>query len=330
MLKKLLNDPFAAVDEMLEGYVLAHGDVVSLDSPRVLVRRHPRQGKVGVVIGGGAGHEPAFIGYVGHGMADAAAVGNVFASPSADVCLRAIKAASSGAGVLLAYGNYTGDVLNFDLAAKLAGAEGIDVQSVRVSDDIASAPRGEEGKRRGIAGGVLVFKLVGAAAEAGANLDEVERIGRKANGAIRSIGVALSSCQVPGSARPTFEIGPGEIEIGMGVHGEPGTRRGPLESADNIARTMVAAILADQPAGDGSELALLVNGLGATPYLDLYVLYRAARRELEIAGFSISRSLVGEFVTSLEMGGASITVMRLDDETRKLLDASAGAVRRVA
>jgi dihydroxyacetone kinase len=323
VLKKIINDPFAAVDEALEGYILVHADLVKMAAPRVVARRDPAGPKVGVVVGGGSGHEPAFAGYVGVGFADAAACGNVFASPPPDVCLDAIRTASSGQGVLMAYGNYSGDVLNFGLAKLLAEAEGIVVREVQVSDDVASAPRAEGEKRRGTAGDIYVFKCLGAMAERGHTLDEVERVARKANAATRSMGVALSPCEVPGSGRPTFELPPDMMEIGMGVHGEPGVRRGPLVAADEIAESLVDAILSDMDEPSGHEFALMVNGLGATPYLDQYILYRGARRALEAAGNTVTRSHVGEYITSLEMTGASVTVMDLDDELRDLLDAPA-------
>ncbi len=328
--KKLINDPFAVVDEALEGFASAHADLVRLAAPRVVVRRTPAPDKVGFVVGGGSGHEPAFAGYVGLGMADAAACGNVFASPPPDVVLEAIRAASSGRGVVTGYGNYAGDVLNFSLAVELAAAEGIEVREIRVSDDVASAPRNEAEKRRGIAGDIIVFKCVGAAAERGDPLDEVERIARKANAATRSMGVALSACEVPGSGRLTFELPADEIEIGMGVHGEPGIRRGPLEPADEVARALVQTIVADIEGGvAGRPIALLVNGLGATAYLDQYIVYRAARRLLEAAGATVARSYVGEFITSLEMSGASVTVTVLDEELTALLDAPARTPRMV-
>lgn len=327
VLKKLINDPFDAVDEMLEGFVAAHADVVALAQPRVVVRRAPARDKVGLVVGGGSGHEPAFVGYVGVGVADAAACGNVFASPSADVVLAAIGAANHGRGVLLAYGNYAGDVLNFGLAAQLAEAEGIAVREIRVADDVASAPPGEADRRRGIAGDVIVFKIAGASAERGDPLDEVVRLARKANDATHSVGIALSACEVPGSGGPTFELPPGEIGIGMGIHGEPGIRRGPLQPADEIAEILVAMIVEDIADRGGGEITLLVNGLGATAYLDQYILYRGARRALEARGLRVVRSLVGEYITSLEMSGASLTVTVLDDELTALLDAPARSVR---
>jgi len=325
--KKLINDPFDAVDEALEGFVAAHADIVAFGEPRVIVRRNPGAGKVGLVVGGGSGHEPAFVGYVGSGVADAAACGNIFASPPANVVLAAIHAANHGRGVLMAYGNYAGDVMNFGLAAQMASGEGIDVREIRVTDDVASAAKSEASKRRGIAGDVVVFKCAGAAAEQSLPLDEVQRIAIKANAATRSIGVALSACEVPGSGRPTFELADGEMEIGMGVHGEPGIRRGPLLPADEVAQALVDAIVADIGERGRGEVALLVNGLGATAYLDQYILYRGARRALEAAGLKVIRSYVGEFITSLEMAGASLTVTLLDDELLSLLDAPASTVR---
>jgi len=327
VLKKLINDPFDAVDEMVEGFVAAHGDLVRLAGERVVARRTAGNAKVGLVIGGGSGHEPAFVGYVGLGLADAAAVGNVFAAPSPDVCLEAIRAASTGRGVLLAYGNYAGDVMNFGIAAERAASEGIETATVLVTDDVASASTDEIDRRRGIAGDVIVFKCAGAMAERGATLDEVARVARAANAATRSMGVALAPCEVPGAGRLSFELPDDEVEIGLGVHGEPGVRRGPLMTADETGSVLVEAILADGSLPPGSEVALLVNGLGATAHLDLYILYRAARRALERRGVSVTRSFVGEYVTSLEMAGASVSTTRLDPELRELLDAPARAAR---
>jgi dihydroxyacetone kinase len=328
--KKLINDPFAAVDEALEGFVAAHADIVALAESRVVVRRVPATNKVGLVIGGGSGHEPAFAGYVGRGMADAAACGNLFASPPPNVILSAIRAADHGHGVVTSYGNYAGDVMNFSLAMQMAGAEGIEVREIRVSDDVASAPKSETGKRRGIAGDIIVFKCLGAAAEQGVSLAEVERVGLKANAATRSMGVALSACVVPGAGRPTFELPDDEMEIGMGVHGEPGIRRGPLQTADEVAQTLVDVILGDIDERGGGDVALLVNGLGATAHLDQFILYRGARRSLEASGLRVVKSYVGEFITSLEMAGASVTVTVLDDELLTLLEAPANAPRFTA
>src|SRR5579864_22560 len=326
-MKKLINDPFAVVDEALEGFVAAHDALVALAAPRVIARRTPAKDKVGFVVGGGSGHEPAFAGYVGAGLADAAACGGVFASPPPDVVLAAIHAANFGRGVLMGYGNYAGDVMNFSLAAQMAQAEGIDVREVRVADDVASAPKADASKRRGIAGDIIVFKCAGAAAERRLSLDDVEGVARKANERTRSMGVALSACEVPGAGRPTFELPEGEMEIGMGVHGEPGVRRGPLEPADAVAKALVDAILADVDGGARGDVALLVNGLGATSHIEQFVLYRGARRALEAAGLRVVRSYVGEYITSLEMAGASVTVTMLDAELLDLLDAPAHAPR---
>lgn len=321
--KKLINDPFDVVDEALEGFVLAHSELIAMHEPRVVVRRDPATDKVGLVVGGGSGHEPAFSGYVGVGMADAAACGNVFASPPPNVILSAIRAANYGRGVLLAYGNYAGDVMNFGLAAQLAAAEGIEVREVRVSDDVASAPNDEAARRRGIAGDVIVFKCAGAAAEEGRALEHVKRVAAHANASTRSIGVALSACEVPGSGRPTFELGDDEMEIGMGVHGEPGISRGPLRTADEVAQALVDGIVADAGGPARGDVALLVNGLGATAYSDQYILFRAAHRALEAKGLRVVRRYLGEFITSLEMAGASVTMTLLDDELLALLDAPA-------
>ena len=328
-MKKLINDPFDVVDELLDGFTQAHADLVRLASPHVVARIAPVPGKVGVVVGGGSGHEPAFAGYVGPGLADAAALGNVFAAPSPEICLDAIRVASTGAGVLLVYGNYAGDVLNFDLAVAEAASEGIECRTVLVTDDVASASLAERQRRRGIAGDVFVFKIAGAAADRGHDLATVERMARRANAACSSIGVALSACEVPGAGRPTFEIGPDEIEIGMGVHGEPGIERGSLQPADVVVDRMLDAILRDraQAGRMPGEVALLVNGLGATSYMDLYIMCRAALRTLGDADLEVSRTFVGEYVTSLEMAGASLTVMDLDDELRTLLDAPARSAR---
>jgi dihydroxyacetone kinase len=324
VLKKIINDPSDAVVEMLEGFVAANADLVRLAGPWVVARLEaPSAPKVGFVIGGGSGHEPAFAGYVGVGFADAAACGYVFTSPTPDVVLDAIHAADMGRGVIISYGHYAGDVLNFGLAKQLAEAEGIDVREIQVIDDVASAPKAQRERRRGTAGDIYVFKCIGAMAERGASLDEVERLGRKANAATRSMGVALSPCEVPGSGRPTFELPPDMMEIGMGVHGEPGVRRGPLQSADEIGASLVDAILSDMDTPSGHDLALMVNGLGATSHLDLYILYRAARKLLEGAGNRVVTSHVGEYITSLEMTGASVTVMELDTELRDLLAAPA-------
>jgi dihydroxyacetone kinase DhaK subunit len=325
--KKLINDPFAVVDEMIDGYVAAHPDLVKRapgGNGRAVVRADaPIAGKVGVIIGGGSGHEPAFMGYVGIGSADGCPVGNVFASPSPDPILAATKAVNGGAGVIYSYGNYSGDVMNFDMAAELAGAEGIEVRTVLVTDDVASAPKGKEDERRGIAGGFFVFKAIAARAAEKASLAEVEASARHANDRTRTMGVALAACTVPAAGRPTFSLADDEMEIGLGIHGEPGMRRGPLESADKVTDALVDAILADMPLGNGDSVAVLVNGLGATPAMELYIMFRRVAARLGEIGVTIHRSYVGEYVTSLEMAGASVTLLHLDEELTRLVDAPA-------
>jgi len=328
-LKKLINDPANVVDELLDAFVTAHSDIVALASSRVVTRASPASGKVGLTIGGGSGHEPAMVGYVGFGFADSAAAGNIFAAPGPDIILESIRAADHGRGVVLLYGNYSGDVLNCRLAIQRAAAEGIDVRAVFVSDDVASAPPEEAEKRRGIAGDIVVFKAAGAAAESGMSIDEVERIARVANANTRSMGVALSGAELPGAARPTFECGPNEMEVGLGVHGEPGVSREQLASADEVGRLLGERILADLACPQGAEVVVLVNGLGATPPLELYLVYRSVRDLLAERGITIVRTYVGEFITSLQMAGLSVTVTRVDDELLSLLDAPARTVRFV-
>jgi dihydroxyacetone kinase-like protein len=323
MMQKIINDPEDFVDEMLEGVLAAHsGQLRSTGDGRAVVRRDaPRAGKVAIATGGGSGHLPVFMGYVGYGLADGAAVGSVFASPSADQMLEVTLAINGGAGVLYLYGNYGGDVMNFDLAAELAAAEGVEVATVLAADDVASAPKGDEHRRRGIAGIAFLYKVAGAAAEAGLTLSEVvDRTERAAQG-LRTMGVALSPCVIPAAGRATFSLPDGEMEIGMGIHGEPGVRRGALEPADRIADQLVEKILADLPYERGDDVAVLVNGLGSTPREELYILYRRARQILDAAGVTVHRSWVGEYATSLEMAGASISLLRLDDELRSLIDA---------
>jgi dihydroxyacetone kinase-like protein len=324
-MQKILNDPRAFVDEMLEGIILAHSDQLRpLPGARAVVRAAaPVSGKVGIATGGGSGHLPVFMGYVGDGLADGAAIGNVFASPSADEMLEVTRAIDGGAGVLYIYGNYGGDVMNFDLAAELADAEGIEVATVLGADDVASAPRGEEDRRRGIAGIFFLYKVAGASARSGAPLATVQRVTAKAAANVRSMGVALAPCILPAAGVPTFELPAGQMEIGMGIHGEPGVRRGPLEPADQIAAQLTTAVLDDLPFANGDEVAVLVNGLGATPKEELYILYRGVNRVLQSRGIRVHRVWVGEYATSLEMAGASLSLLRLDDELRPLIDAPA-------
>ena len=321
--KKLVNDADHIVDEMLDGIIAAHPQHVRRleHSPRSIVAVNgPRPGKVGIVIGGGSGHEPAFAGYVGKGLADAAAVGNVFASPSPDPIVEATKAIDGGDGVVYLYGNYAGDVMNFDMAAELAGMENITVRSIRVTDDVASAPPAERHKRRGIAGDLFVFKIAGAAADQGYDLDGVVTVAERANARTLSMGVALEPCSLPHTRRPHFDIGADEMEIGMGVHGEPGVARGPLKSADVVADELLNRILAELDLGPDTPVQVLVNGLGATSLMELYVLHRRVKQRLDQQRIPVERSLVGEYVTSLEMAGASLSIIAVDEELSALLD----------
>ncbi|TAN34895.1 dihydroxyacetone kinase subunit DhaK [bacterium] len=325
-MQKILNRPDDFVDEMVEGLTLAHHDQLRAlpADRRVIVRvAAPAAGKVAIVTGGGSGHLPVFVGYVGEGLADGCAVGNVFSSPSSSAMLNLIRAVDGGAGVLQLYGNYAGDGMNFDMAAEDAEADGIKVRVVRVADDVASAPRSAWRERRGVAGLFFAYKIAGARAAEGASLDEVVATAHHAVERISSMGVALSPCTVPAAGRPTFSLPEGTMEIGMGIHGEPGVRRGPLESADRIARELVDAVAADQELVPGTGVALLVNGLGATPREELYILYRAVHRLLAEREVSVDRAYVGEYATALEMAGASVSVLKLDADLTRLLDAPA-------
>lgn len=326
-MKKFLNKAEDFVDEMLDGIYAAHprqlGHVA--DDRRCLVTRQIVKGKVGLATGGGSGHLPLFLGYVGAGLLDGAAVGGVFQSPSAHQMLEVTKAIDQGAGVLYIYGNYTGDILNFDMATEMAELESIKVLSVVGNDDVASSPVGQEHKRRGVAGIVFVYKAAGAAAAEGMPLEEVKRVADKAKAHTRTMGVALSSCIVPEIGHATFEIGATEMEIGMGIHGEPGIRRGLLLPADEVVQEMMRPILAEKPPGSGNEVAVLVNGLGATPKEELYILFRKVASLLEEHGISIFHAYVGEFATAMEMAGASISLLYLDDELKRLIAAPANS-----
>ncbi|RUV04598.1 dihydroxyacetone kinase subunit DhaK [Mesorhizobium sp. M6A.T.Cr.TU.017.01.1.1] len=321
--KKIINDGNRTVDEMLEGILAAHPrHLTSAEgSPRSIIARDgPRDGKVGLVIGGGSGHEPTFLGFVGKGLADAAAIGNVFASPPPDPILECAKAASGGAGVLFMYGNYAGDVMNFDMAAEMAAMDDIEVRTVLTTDDVASAPRDQRHKRRGVAGNFFIFKAAGAACDRMLSFDECERIARKANDHTFTMGVALSPCSLPQTRRPNFEIGPDEMEIGMGIHGEPGIARGKLKTADEITDEMLDKIVDEMAPARGDKVAVLVNSLGSTPLMELYIMNRRVKRRLDDIGVSVHATWVGNYCTSLEMAGASVTLMHLDDELQTMLD----------
>ena len=325
-MKKLLNDPEQFVDEMLEGLLLAHPDQLRAASEdnRALVRSDaPKQGRVGIVTGGGSGHLPTFLGYVGEGLCSGVAVGNVFSSPSSEQILAATRAAQGGAGVLYLYGNYGGDVLNFDLAADMAELEDIETRTVLVTDDVASQPKERAADRRGVAGLFFAYKCAGAAAERGDDLAAVAEAAQAAVDSTRTMGIGISPTILPTVGKPTFELADGEMEIGIGIHGEPGVHRGPLESADAVTDRLLDPIVTDLELREGERVAVLVNGLGATPLEELYVMYRRVHARLGELGVEIERRYVGEFATSLEMAGASISVMRLDDGTAELLAAPA-------
>lgn len=321
-MKKILNAPVDYVDQTLEGLIAAHPEYYRLygETGRVVARvSETAEGKVGIVTGGGSGHLPVFTGYVGKGLLDACAIGDVFASPSAEQMADALRVADRGAGVLRLYGNYGGDVMNFDMAGDLVDFEDIKCMTVLLADDVASAELAEREKRRGVAGMVYAFKTAGAAAEQGQNLEQVTAVAQKTADACRSIGVALGPCTVPQAGKPTFEIADDEMEIGMGIHGEPGMRRGKLLPADDIANEMMDRLLEDQPLTAGDRVSVLVNSLGATPAEELYILYRTVKARLEASGADIIMPLVGRYACSMEMAGVSFTVCKLDTELETLL-----------
>lgn len=323
-MKKLMNAPGDFVDQALDGLTMANPSIVRDGENGRVIRRAEgaRKGKVGVASGGGSGHLPLFTGYVGKGLLDTCSIGNVFEGPNVGSCMDAIKLADGGRGVLRLYGNYGGDRMNFDMAGEMLEDE-IRTTTVLGTDDIASASPEESAKRRGVAGIVYAYKIAGAKAETGADLDEVTATADKAVAATRTIGVALAPCQVPGSAKPTFTLGDDEIEMGIGIHGEPGIWRNKLRSADEITDEMLDRLLAETPKSAGSEVSILVNGLGATPLEELFILFRRASQKLSTAGFTIVHPLVGNYVTSMEMAGASISLCFLDDELKTMLAAPA-------
>jgi len=321
-MKKLINDADAVVDEALAGMASAHADLIRVIEPNVVVRADaPRQGKVGLISGGGSGHEPMHGGFVGLGMLDAACAGAVFTSPVPDQMLAATKAVDGGAGVLHIVKNYTGDIMNFELAAELAQAEGIEVTSVVIADDVAVQDSLYTAGRRGVGGTVLAEKIVGAAAEEGQDLAAVTALCQRVQDNVRSMGMALTSCTVPAAGKPTFEIGDDEMEIGVGIHGEPGRERRTLGSADEITEALLMPILDDLPFGSGDRVLAFVNGMGGTPLIELYVVYNKVAQMCADRGVTIERNLVGSYITSLEMAGCSITLLKLDDEMTRLWDA---------
>lgn len=328
-MKKIINQPENYVNEMLEGLYIAHPDLITYtnDDLRCLVTANKKEGKVGIATGGGSGHLPLFLGYVGKGMLDGCSVGDVFQSPSAEQMLAVTKAIDSGAGVLYIYGNYNGDIFNFDMATEMADfEEGIRVESVVAGEDVASAgpaKEGEKNTRRGVAGIFFVYKCAGGAADAMLNLEEVKRIAEKAANNVRTMGVALTPCIVPRVGKPGFTIEEDEMEIGMGIHGETGIRRGKIEPADQIVDEMLEKIINDIPYVSGDEVAVLVNGLGATPLDEQYIVTRRINQYLKDKGIKVYRYYVGEYATSIEMAGFSISLLKLDDELKGYLDVPA-------
>jgi len=324
--KKLINDPGNVVDEMIDGILAAFPShlkpaaVSDRGTRGLVVARAPIEGKVGIATGGGSGHIPLFLGYLGQGLADGVAIGDVFSSPSAEEMLDVTRKIDSGKGVLYLYGNYGGDVMNFDMAAEMAKVEGIRVATSLGADDVASAPVEERETRRGIAGIFFAYKIAGAKAALGGSLDEVKQVADRAGTNTRSMGVALSSCTIPAVGKPTFTLGDSEMELGMGIHGERGIQRGPLKTSDEIVDFMMERVLADLPFEAADEVAILVNGLGATAPSELYIMYRRAAENLKSKGIKVHKAFVGEYATSMEMKGASISLLRLDDELRTLLD----------
>lgn len=321
-MKKLINEPQRVVDQTVRGFAAAHADLVSAHfDPTYVVRRNPAAGKVGVLSGGGSGHEPLHIGFVGVGMLDAAVPGAIFTSPTPDPIVAATHAVNTGAGVVHIVKNYTGDVLNFETAAELAELEGVAVRSVLVQDDVAVENSLYTAGRRGVAGAMLVEKIAGAAAQRGDSLDAVAEVAQRVSDNVRSMGVALRAGTVPHVGVPSFDLPDDELELGVGIHGEPGRRRVPVAAADAVTDMLLDPVVEDLDLKPGERVLLLVNGLGGTPESELYIVYGHARDRLEAAGVTVARSLVGTYVTSLEMQGASISVLRLDSELTTLWDA---------
>jgi phosphoenolpyruvate---glycerone phosphotransferase subunit DhaK len=323
VMRKLIDSPAGFVDDMLAGILAAYpGHLRLAGDARAVVRSDgPVAGKVAIATGGGSGHLPLFLGYVGQGLADGCAVGDVFASPSAEQILAVTRGVDAGQGVLYLFGNYGGDVLNFELAAELAADEGIGTATVTAADDVASAPADERERRRGIAGIALLYKIAGALADRGAGLAEVAATTARAGRQLCSMGVALAPCTIPAAGRPTFEVPDGQMEIGMGIHGEPGVRRAPLASASLVARELTETVLADLDADRCDEVAVLVNGLGATPAEELHLVFGTVATVIAEHGLSVRHRWIGEYATSLEMAGASVSVLRLDDQLAGLLEA---------
>lgn len=321
-MNRIVNDPNYVVEDMLKGFVKNHNDLVAkTENDRVLkYKKAPVEGKVGIVTGGGSGHKPAFIGYIGENLCDAVAVGEIFSSPTAKAFLDAIKEADAGKGVACLYGNYAGDNMNVKMAVRKAKKLGIEVKTVVANDDCASASKDELEKRRGVAGEVLMWKIGGAKAAMGASLDEVIAAAQKAIDNTRSVGIGTAPCTIPAVGHPNFQIEDGTMEVGIGHHGEPGISVQPLKTADEIADEMLNLILPDLPFEEGDEVAVLLSGLGATPVMEQYIVYNRVEDVLNEKGIKVYRSYVGNYFTSLEMMGVTLTVMKLDDELKECID----------
>ncbi len=327
-MQRIFDDPSRVVEDMLTGWLKANeATIAGTENPRVVrYRSAPIAGKVGLVTGGGSGHEPAFLGYIGEGMMDAVAIGEIFSSPSAQAFYDAFRAADSGQGVACLYGNYAGDNMNVKMAVRMAAADGITVKTVVANDDVPSAPASEREKRRGVAGEILMWKIGGAKAASGASLDEVIATAQHAIDSTRSVGIGLTPCTIPAVGSPNFQIEPGTMEVGIGHHGEPGVAVEELTPARDMAARMVDIIMPDLPFAGGDDVVVLLSGLGATPIMELYILYGHISAMLEEKGIHIHRSYVGNYFTSLEMMGVTLTVMKLDDELRTLIDAGADSI----
>lgn len=327
-MQKIINDPMWVVDDMLKGFVNAHPDLIATtENERVLkYSGAPVKGKVGIVTGGGSGHKPAFIGYIGKNMVDAVAVGELFSSPPAQMFYDAIHAADGGAGVAVLYGNYAGDNMNVAMAIEIAEEDGIKVGKVVANDDVPSAPASAREKRRGVAGEILMWKVGGAKAAMGGSLEDVLNAAQKAIDNTRSMGVGLSPCTLPEVGHPNFTIEPGKMEVGIGHHGEPGIEVADLETAEQIAKRMCDVVLPDMPFVENDEVVVLISGLGSTTLMELYILFEEVRKIMEEKGIKIHKSLVGNYFTSLEMAGATLSVMKLDDELKECFDYEADSI----
>ena len=323
-MKKIINKPSDFVEESIDGLVKSHPDIYAFakDNKRVITRATKSSNKVGIVTGGGSGHLPVFTGYVGKGFLDACAIGSVFASPSVEQMVSAIKNADNGNGVLCIIGNYGGDVMNFEMACEMVEAEGIKTKKVIVADDIASASEEEKSKRRGIAGMIFVFKTAGAIAESGASLDNVYKLASEVNNNIRTLGVALSPCILPEAGKPTFEIKDDEIEIGMGIHGEPGIKREKLKPANDLVDDLYKRIIKDSKLTANDNIAIMINSLGATPLEELYIISKRVNENLSNSKINNLKSYVGRYATSMEMAGMSITTLKLNESIKKYLFAN--------